>query len=155
MSDNPTATDGWTRLLDEMEAIASSIEDDGWETLAVPAGDATAVSAEGGYTDTHGFTYVIPGDAAETFTDWFEPDGFERTEVYRATSGSSVFVLTVLREQASERAVLIAGVFDRAGLTEVGRAAREAGAMYSHLFSVDGTHLGSVRHDDPEPFFPE
>lgn len=155
MPDNPTATDGWSRLLDEMEAIAASIEDDGWETLTVPAGDATAVSAEGGYTDRHGFTYVIPSDAAETFTDWFEPDGFERTEVYRATGGPSLFVLTVLRDAASERAVLIAGVLELAEVTDIEGAAREAGEMYTHLFSVDGTHLGSVRHDDPEPFFAE
>lgn len=154
MSDDPTAADGWTRLLTEMDAIASSIEDDGWETLTVPAGDATAVTAEGGYTDTHGFTYVIPSDDAETFTDWFEPGAFERTEVYRATGGASLFALSVLRDAASERAVLIAGVLDLAELADVERAAREAGEMYTHLFGVDGTHLGSVRHDDPEPFFP-
>lgn len=155
VSDTPKATDGWSRLLDEMETIASTIEEEGWETLTVPAGDAAAVTAAGGYTDRHGFTYVIPGDAAETFRDWFEPERFGRTEVYRATGGSHLFVLTVLRDQESERAVLIAGVIDRTELEAVERAARETDVMYSHLFGVDATHLGTIQHDDPAPFFPE
>jgi len=44
-------------------------------------------------------------------------------------------------------------VFDRTELTDLGPTAREAGVMFSHLFRVDGTHLGSIRHEDPEPFF--
>ena len=138
-----------------METIASTIEEEGWETLTVPAGDAAAVTAAGGYTDRHGFTYVSPGDAAQTFSDWFEPERFGRTEVYRATGGSHLFVLTVLRDQESERAVLIAGVLDRTEVTAVEAVANETGMMYSHLFSVDGTHLGTIQHDDPEPFFPD
>lgn len=137
-----------------MEAVAAEIDSEGWETLAVPAGDATAVTAEAGRTDRHGFSYVIPGDAAETFAEWFVPDGFERTEVYRASTPSHLFLLTVIRDPATERAILIAGVLERSALGDPERVARETGVTYSHVFRVDGTRLGTFRHDDPDPFFP-
>lgn len=153
MSDDAT-NEGWVRLLDEMDAMAAEFDDDGWETLSIPAGDAAAVGPEEAHTDHHGYSYVVPGDAADRFASLFAPDGFPRTEVYRATTASHLFLLTVVLDPATETAILVAGALDRGDLDACRDHANESGRMYTHLFRVDGTHLGSFEHADPEPFFP-
>lgn len=149
------ANEGWLGLLDEMESMAAELDEEGWETLAIPAGDAAPVEPGGSHTDRHGYAYVIPGDDADRFAELFAPEGFPRTELYRATTGSHLFLLTVFLDPATETAILLAGVFERGTLGECRRTARETGVMYSHVFRVDGTHLGSFEHEDPAPFFPE
>lgn len=145
---------GWIQLLDEMDAMAEELESEGWETLSIPAGDSAPVLAEESHTDRHGYAYVIPGDAAETFAELFAQGGFPRTELYQATSEAHLFLLTVFMDPSTDAAILLAGVLDRGELTDCRQAALETGVMYSHIFKVDGTHLGSFEHDESEPFFP-
>jgi len=134
--------------------MAETLAAEGWETLTIPAGDAAAVTANTGQTDRHGYAYVVPGDAAERFEALFVPDGFPRTEVYRATTGGHLFLLTVFLNPPTEAAILLAGVLERGDLGECRRVAEETGIMYSHVLRLNGTHLGSFEHDDPAPFFP-
>lgn len=155
MPEDVTTTDGWKLLLEEMGALASELEDDGWETLAIPAGDTAAVVSDNHLTDRHGYVYIVPGNAADEFEELFVPDGFEVTEVYQQTTATHLFLLTVLFDEPTATALLLAGVLERGTLEECQQVARETGVMYSHLCKVDRTHLGSFEHADPEPFFPE
>lgn len=155
MPEDATANEGWLQLLDEMEAMAAELDEEGWETLTIPAGDAAPVEPGESHTDRHGYAYVVPGDAADRFEKLFEPDGFPRTEVYRATTGSHLFLLTVFLDPSAETAVLLAGIFERGTLGECRETARESDIMYSHVFRVDGTHLGTFEHEEWEPFFPD
>jgi hypothetical protein len=155
MTDEPAANEGWIQLLEEMDAMAEELSAEGWETLTIPAGEAGAVLADDMYTDRHGYAYVVPGNAAEQFEELFVPDGFPRTEVYRATTASHLFLLTVFLDPETGAAILLAGTLDRDSLDGCRECARATGVTYSHLFTVDGTHLGSFEHDDPEPFFPD
>jgi len=154
MSDD-AVNDAWIQLLEEMEAMAEELSAEGWETLTIPAGDAAPVTGDGSHTDRHGYAYVVPGDAADRFAELFVPDGFPRTELYQATAGEKLLLLTVFFDPPTEAAILLAGVLDRSDLGECRRIAEEAGVMYSHVLKVDGTHLGSFEHDDPGPFFPD
>jgi len=148
------AADGWARVLAEMDELAADLESEGWRTLTVHAGDAAAVGPEDGPTDTHGFSYVVPGDAAERFREWFVPEGFPRTEVYRATEGPRLYLLTVMKDPPTETAVLLAGAVDRSALSAAREPARRTGRLYTNVLAADGTHLGSFVHEDPAPFFP-
>lgn len=148
-------TDGWARVLEEMDAMAADLEGGGWETVTIAAGDAAAVTAERSRTDQHGFAYVIPGNVADEFAEMFVPDGFPRTEVYRAGSATHLYLLTVMQDPSTSAAVLLAGAIERDQLADCRRAATEAGRMYTHLHRVDGTHLGTFEHEDPAPFFPD
>jgi len=65
-----------------------------------------------------------------------------------------VFVVTVFLDPDSETAILIAGTYERHLSAELAQAASEADEMYTHVQTLDGTQLGSFRHDDPEKFFP-
>jgi len=150
-----TASNGWAQVLEEMDAMAETLAENGWRTLSIAAGDAAAVTAETSRTDRHGYSYVIPGDAADDFAELFVPDGFGRTEVYRAGTGSHLYLLTVFKDPPTETAVLIAGAFDRGQVADCKRAALTAGTMYTDVFRVDGTRVGTFEHDDPAPFFPE
>jgi hypothetical protein len=155
MADDATTNEGWAQLLDEMDAMAADLDAKGWETLSIPAGDAAAVDPDEGHTDRHGYSYVVPGDDADTFAELFEDNGFPKTEVYRATTASHLFLLTVFLDPSRDVAILLAGVLERGSLDACREAAQETGSMYSHVFRVDGTHLGSFEHDDPGPFFPD
>lgn len=135
--------------------MADRLEESGWRALSIAAGDAAAGTTETSRTDRHGYSYVIPGDAADEFADLFVPDGFARTEVYRAGTGSHLYLLTVFKDPPTETAILIAGALDRGRVADCRRAAEAAGTMYSDVFSVDGTRLGTFEHDHPTPFFPD
>lgn len=154
MRDDVTATEGWVQLLEEMDAMAEELEADGWETLTIPAGDTGAVLAEEPFTDRHGYVYVVPGDVGETFETMFVPDGFSQTDIYQRATPKHLFLLTVFLDQPTGSAILLAGVHDRETVQRCRGVASETGVMYSHLFTVDRTHLGSFEHDDPAPFFP-
>lgn len=149
------AKEGWIQLLEEMEAMDDQFAAEGWETLSIAAGDAAPVVPEKSSLDRHGYAYVIPGDDAERFRERFVPDGFPRSEVYRAVAGSNLFLLTVLQDPPTETAILVAGVLDLGDLSECRRISQQSGKMYTHILKIDGTHLGSFEHDDPEPFFPD
>lgn len=155
MTDDTTANEAWAQLLEEMDGMAADLGSEGWETLAMPAGDAAGVGPDEGRTDRHGYAYVVPGDAADRFEELFVPEGFPQTDVYRAATAEYLFLLTVFLDPATEAAVLLAGGLERETLDACRQVARDTGTMYSHLFRVDGTHLGSFEHDDPDPFFPD
>lgn len=148
------ADTAWQLLLEELDDATETLASEGWETLSIVAGDAGGVVPEDRFTDRHGYAYVVPGEEADRFGELFVPDGFPATEVFRRSAAGRLFVLSIFRDPPTERAVLLAGTLDRSGLEPVRSIARETGTMYTHLFRVDGTHLGSFRHDDPEPFFP-
>lgn len=147
--------DAWTRTLREMEAISAELSDDGWETLASPAGDTAAIPPSDDRRLDPGFAHVIPDDDADRFTEWFTPDGFAETRVFRATTADRLYLLTVVLDEPSDRAILVAGVTETSSLPPVRSAAEDAGVTHSHVLRVDGTHLGSFRHADPDLFFPE
>ena len=151
MTDEAPGDEGWMQLLEEMDAMAAALDDEGWETLTIPAGP---VGPDERYTDRHGYAYVVPGDAADRFAELFVPDGFPRTEVYRAISAGNLYLLSVFQNPATEAAILLAGVLNRSDLGECRQYATETGRMYTHLHRLDGTHLGTFEHEDPEPFFP-
>ena len=51
-------------------------------------------------------------------------------------------------------AVVVASHYDRRRAGGLVKASVDAGETYSHLVTLDGTELGSVRHEEFDPFFP-
>lgn len=156
VTDAPT-DDSWIRLLEEMDSLASAKATNGWDTLTIPAGDAGPEGPDAGLADRHGYAYVVPGDAADAFLERFDPrqGQFPETELYRRATPETLSLLTVFTNPQTEVAIFLAGVLDRTGeaFARCREAAEQTGRMHSHLFRVDGTHLGSFEHADPAPFF--
>ncbi|EMA44372.1 hypothetical protein C448_08864 [Halococcus morrhuae DSM 1307] len=146
--------EAWAATLDDMDALAAEYEADGWETLTIPAGHTSTEAPESGDEERFGLVYVIPDNYAEEFSDVFDDGEFPRYDVFRNESHGQVFLVTLLADPESETAVFVAGGFERRGSRPLMGAASDAGTMYTHLQTLDGTQLGSFEHDDPEKFFP-
>ncbi|AFK17800.1 hypothetical protein E6P09_03380 [Haloferax mediterranei ATCC 33500] len=145
--------EAWAATLEDMRALAAELEDDGWSTVTIQAG-STAPTGQSDDDDRFGLVYVIPGNKAEPFAEAVESNDFPEYEVYRAEQSGKVFIVTEFRDPESKTAILIAGVFELRNSLGCVRAATETETMYTHIQKLDGTHLGSFRHDDYEKFFP-
>lgn len=144
----------WAAFLEEMDVLAETLENNDWKTITMVAGDAAPVTPESNRTDHHGYAYVVPGNAASEFEEVFNPDSFNQTEVYHATTETHLYLLTVVKDPPTATAVLIAGALERTKLGACKQLAQKTGTLYTDLFRVDGSHLGAFKHEDPEPFFP-
>ncbi|MFC6837091.1 DUF7529 family protein [Halomarina ordinaria] len=162
----------WEATIEEMRAIEAELEADGWDVAAVAAGHTAPKHPDIGDDDRFGFVYVIPDNYADDFRTAFERgtggaedepedgevrelDGFDRYEVFRNETGGSVFQVTVLYAEEAGVAIVIAGSYERAFAGGLVRTAVERDEMYTHVQTLDRTHLGSFRHEDWELFFPD
>ena len=143
----------WERTLEEMTALAAERADEGWDTLTVTAADTAPTPPDAGETDRFGLVYTVGGDVASDVAAAHDA-GFDRYEVYRRQVGGTLFLVTELRNTGERRAVFVAGAVDLTVADRLVEAARERGELYTHLQTLDWTHLGSVHHDDPGAFFP-
>ncbi|OTF12055.1 hypothetical protein [Halorubrum sp. SD612] len=157
--DPPTSVearkDAWRRTLQEMESIASELETEGWETVAIPVGHAAPEVPDVGEEGRFGFVHVIPGNYESAFREAFEADGFERYDVFHRDIGGKVFFLLQLLDAPSRNAILLAAQYDNRHGQSLRPVTEEEGVVYTHVQKLDTTHLGSFRHDEPGKFFPE
>lgn len=147
--------DNWQRALSDMQAMAEDRENQGYETLAIPAGDTTPLSPDMGESDRWGLSHVVPGNYADDFEDLYEGSTFEETGVYQMDSGGYVFVVTECIDLDDEVVVFVAGTYDMRQAGGLVDAATEREKMYTHVKKLDGTLLGTFEHDDPSAFFPD
>ncbi len=149
------STGSWAKTLASTTEMETELRDDGWEVVTVRAGHVAPEPPEHGDTDRFGFVYLAQGEDADDFTDAVERAAFDGYEVFNRREGDDLFVLTRLTDAEQKLAVLLVGAVNLSHATDLAEAARERGVMYSHVQLLDGTHLGSFRHDDPTAFLPE
>jgi len=145
----------WERTTEQLRALAEEFREGGWNVVDVAAADTTPERPGGRTGDRFGLTHVVPGNRADAVRDAFRPEGFERYETYRRRVGTTAFQVTALFDADRGVAILVAGAYDLADADGMIEAAREEGVLYTHLRTLDGTHLGSFRHDDPAQLVPE
>lgn len=146
--------DAWQRVLDDMSAMAEEFEDDGWDVVDIAASHTAPENPDAGDTDRFGFSYVIPDNDVEAFTDAFERGDFPKYRVFRKEVGSRVFQLTQFLDPETETAIFVAGTYEMLHAPALVKAAMREDKMYSHVQTIDGTVYGSFRHDDYTKFFP-
>lgn len=149
-----THLDAWGRTLADMEAIAEDLRDDGREVVAIQAGDTAPEGRDVG-GDRFGLSHVIPANKAEPFATAFEAVVDPEYRVYRQDVDAQVFILTRIDDAESDVSILLAGTFEKRFEGGLVRAAADAGAMYTHVRTLDGTHLGTFEHEDWKLFFPD
>jgi hypothetical protein len=147
--------DAWRRTLQELESLGAEREEEGWNVIAIPVGHAAPEPPDAGDDDRFGFVHVIPGNYESAFRDAFEASGFERYNVYRQAVGGQVFFILELLDAATEKAILLAAQFSTHHGQELESVVAEEGVVYTHVQKLDGTHLGTYQHDEPDRFFPE
>ncbi|WP_435155795.1 DUF7529 family protein [Haladaptatus sp. DFWS20] len=144
----------WQRTLDDMEAMAADLEDEGWNVIQIPASHTAPENPEAGETDRFGFVYVVPDNYADEFSEAVEAGTFPSYQVFRQEMSSRVFMLTQYLNPDTDTAILIAGTYEMMHAPALVKAATREDEMYSHVQTIDGTVLGSFRHDDYTKFFP-
>lgn len=159
-SDVPPKKQAWAQTIEDMQALAEEREDQGWSTVTITAGDTGTEGLDSNADPEdddvrYGFVHVIPDNEAEEFEAAFREDGFPRYDVYRAEIEGRVFFVTEFQDPETETVIFIAGSFLRHFANPLVNAAREHGKLYSHVQTLDTTHLGSFEHDGYEKFFPE
>lgn len=149
------AKSAWLRTLEDMRAMARDREDAGYETLTVQAGNTAPIAPDQGETDRWGLVYTAPGEDAEPFGDLVDRAAFDETGVYQAAVGRETFLVTEVLDHDAEIACFVAGSYLRTSAPPLVRAAIDRGRMYTHVKTIDGTHQGTIEHDDPAAFFPD
>ncbi|MFC4552150.1 MULTISPECIES: DUF7529 family protein [Halorussus] len=144
----------WQRTLEDMKAMAEELEEEGWDVLTIAAGHTAPTNPDAGETDRWGLVHVVPGNKAEPFAEMVDTGKFPQYQVFRNEMNSRAFVVTQLLDPDTEQAILIAGNFELRHAPGLVTTALEEDEMYTHVQKLDGTHLGSFRHDDAEKFFP-
>lgn len=147
--------DAWVQTIEDMKAIAEQRRQEGWDVVALPAGDTATVSREAGAGDRFGIVHVIADNHAEPFTEAFERGEFPRYEAYRNEIGGFVFLVTELLDPDSDTAILLAGQYELEYVPGMLEAAEDEDVLYTHVQTLDGTVLGSFRHEEYEPLVPD
>lgn len=146
--------DAWQRTLDDLQGLEADREAQGYDVVAVAAGHTAPTPPDGGDTDRYGLVHVLPSNVAEAVATACDAMSAPDYEVYRASTETRVFLVTELLDADAERAILLAGNYRRQDARRLVRTAAETGRMFTHVQTLDGTHLGSFAHGEPAKFFP-
>lgn len=149
------AKDAWMRTIEDMKALADERRERGWDVVAIPAGDTAPVSRDAGGDDRFGIVHVIADNHADDFSEAFERGTFPRYEAYRNEVSGYVYLVTELLDPETETAILLAGQYRLRRASGMVATAREEGVLYTHVQTLDGTPLGTFRHDEFEPLVPD
>ena len=156
MSDSTSrGGNAWARTLESATEMADDLRAEGWEVVTIRAGHVAPEPPEAGDTGRFGYVYLAQGEIAEQFQAAIADGSFDSYEVFASREGNDLFLLTRVVDEDRRLAVLLVGAVDLTQADDLARAARERGEMYSHVVLLDGTHLGSFRHDAPSVLLPE
>jgi len=138
-----------------MKAMAADREEAGYETLTVAAGDTTPKTPDTGESDEWGLSYVVPSNVERRVRCTVRPSQFRRDRGLPGRRGGGPIHRHRISTTTSRSPCFIAGTFRLQFAAPLARTALDRGHMYTHVKKLDGTHLGSIDHDDPDAFFPD
>lgn len=145
---------GWEQTIHDARAMATDREENGFDTLVIPAGDTSPIAPDAGESDEFGLSYIIPGNKAEPFLDRYEGGEFTETAVYQMNANGYIFIITECIDLDSETVIFIAGSFEMRHAASMVRTAVNQGKMHTLVKKLDHTRLGTFEHDDVSAFFP-
>lgn len=146
----------WKLTNEDMAAIAERRRQEGWDVVSMPALHTSAVSSDmGDDPDRFGLVHVIPDNFAEEFETAYERGEFPEYLAYREEVENSVFLVTELQDPKTRTVIVIAAQYNGQLAGGMVRSAVDAGVIYTHAKTIDGTTLGSFEHENYRPFVPE
>lgn len=144
--------EGWKQTNEEMHLLADERRADGFDVVTVTTVHTDTVTPDmGDDTERFGFVHVVPDNHADAVVDALDDLDVTRYEAYRSTVDNNAFLVVELLDESASRALLFASYYDPTEATAMIDAARERGVLYTHLKRIDGTHLGTIRHEAFEP----
>ncbi|MDB2225855.1 hypothetical protein PM076_15940 [Halorubrum ezzemoulense] len=147
---NVQAEDGWSAVIEDMEATATKYRERGWTALELHPGDSVLVDSD----RRTGLDVVLPGSEFEELESLVDDRQFRDVEVFRAEGNELVYVLVVEIAPESETAVFVPAYYDPSQAAEKLESIREAGAVRLFCRRLNDDAVRFV-HDDPTPFLPD
>ena len=148
--DGAPVGDGWSAVIEDMEATAAEYRERGWTTLELHPGDSVLVDSE----RRTGLDVVLPGPEFESLESLVDGREFRDVEVFRAAGDELVYVLVAERAPESETVAFVPAYYDPGRSTEAIESIREAGTLRLFCRRLNDDTVRFV-HDDPTPFLPE
>ena len=142
--------DGWTAVIEDMEATAAEYRERGWTTLELHPGDSVLVDSD----RRTGLDVVLPGPEFEELESVVDDREFRDVEVFRAEGDGLVYLLVVETDPESETAAFVPAYYDPSQAAEAIESIRESGTVRLFCRRLNDDPVRFV-HDDPTPFLPE
>lgn len=134
---------------EDMEAIAAERREEDWAVVSMPAVHTSPVSKDMGEDpERFGLVHILPDNYADEFAAAYEQGSFPEYLAYRNEIENSAFLVTELIDPDSETIILLASRYDLRHAESMVRSAIDEGELYTHVRTLDGTHLGSFRHEE-------
>ncbi len=147
---NAQVGDGWSAVMEDMEATAAEYRARGWTTLELHPGDSVLVDSD----RRTGLDVVLPGPEFEDLESLVDDREFRDVEVFRAEGDGLVYVLVAELAPESETAVFVPAYYDPSQAAETIESIRDAGTVRLFCRRLNDDTVRFV-HDDPAPFLPE
>ena len=144
--------EGWKQTNEELELLAEERRADGFDVVTATTVHTDTVTPDmGDDPERFGFVHVVPDNHADAVVDALEDLDVTRYEAYRSTVDNNAFLVVELLDESAGRALLFPSYYDPTAAPGMVAAARERDVLYTHLKRIDGTHLGTIRHEAIEP----
>ncbi len=140
--------DRWEDLLADARATAAEYRESGWDALALHTAEVEVATGE-----EFGLVAVVPDNEFAELRTLAADATFETTELYRAESEGSRFLLVVNEAPDSREVVLVPAYLHSEEVPALEERAREAGRMATHVRTIADEARVTFGHDDPSPFF--
>jgi hypothetical protein len=138
----------WEEVIDDMEVTAEEYRAEGWEVLELHPGDITVLNDE-----RYGLDVLVPSDEYEEVETLATEATFDSYEVYRAGESEMTFVLIVLEDPDSGRAVCCPVYYDESETEELARRAHAEGVMYTHIRPLADDRVVTFTYENTDHFF--
>lgn len=148
-------TQAWERTLEDIDALAETRTEEGWDVIQIAAGSTSPTPPSVRDDGRFGPVFVIPDNKAEPFERAFEEGTFPLYEVYRETVDDTVFLVVEYRDPETSTVILVAGTYELRNAAGMANAAMDEETIYTRVQTLDGTVLGTCRHDNYEKFVPD
>lgn len=145
----------WQRTLTDMDEMEAALRAEGWDVLAVAADQTATANQDAGETDFWGLVHVVPDNFSDEISARVDESAFPQYRVFRREMGGRLFMLTQYTDPETEQVLLIASNFELRHAPGLVETALDKGYIKTHIQTLNGTVLGTFRHEDVEKFFPD
>ncbi|MFC6722138.1 DUF7529 family protein [Halobacteriaceae archaeon SHR40] len=153
-AETPDERTAWDRTLEEATEMASDLRHKNWEVTVVRAGHVAAVAPDSG-TELSGLIHIAPDDTGADLQSFLERGSLDQYSIYRRTIGRNLFLVTRISDPESRLAVILVGTVDLDRARPLAEQAHTREEIQLHVRLLDGTHLATFYHENPEHIFPE
>lgn len=148
--------EAWQRTLEDMESIAETRREDGWDATTFQTIQTAPVSrADNDDPDRFGISTVLPDNYAEEFREIYEEHDLDQFKVYSNEVEGFMYLVIEVLDFDSKTSVLLALRYDLVLGRGMFASVYEEDTIFTYVRTIDGTELAVFQHDEYEPLLPE